>query len=230
MNRELIMNKFVIILWAVLFILIGCENYESDRVFCENNLIITDVNYEFFVKNHEKFLRCKYISLMRMSDSKVNTCLELMLKSDSLVGLSISFVEIATPPKSILQFKHLESLELSNCKLKKVPDSYSELRLLKSLKLEDNNLSEIPYLESLKYLNISNNEFKTLPYSYFNSNEIESIYLDNNKLSNIHLELIEKRNLNVLSLSGNNISSQLLDSLSNILGDSVIKLQTKLIE
>lgn len=221
-------NKLIVLLLAIL--MFSCQGDKHKINFCQENLIITNDNYNFFIKNHTNFQSCKYISLMRIDKLKMNHSLKLLSKNDLLLGLSISLVELDTFPKSIMKFKNLESLELTDCNLKYVPKNYLNLVKLKKLNLRNNQLSELPYINSLSYLNISNNNFKYFPYEYFNSNNIVSINIDNNNISNIETERVKKKKLKGLFLAENNINLKTINSLKIILGDSIVVTKSRLIE
>ncbi|OOR09310.1 internalin [Bacillus cereus] len=111
---------------------------------------------------------------------------------------------------------NLESLELENLELKNIA-FISNLRSLKSVSLAHNQIENIePFskLEKLEKLNISNNNVKNIE-PLFKINSLKKLTASNNKINNDTIQGIQElKNLSVLILNDNEISS--VEAISEI--------------
>ncbi|MEK4407581.1 leucine-rich repeat domain-containing protein [Bacillus sp. FSL L8-0642] len=111
---------------------------------------------------------------------------------------------------------NLESLELENLELKNIA-FISDLRSLKSVSLAHNQIENIePFskLEKLEKLNISNNNVKNIE-PLFKVNSLKKLTASNNKINNDTIQGIQQlKNLSVLILNSNEISS--VEAISEI--------------
>ncbi|WP_212934791.1 leucine-rich repeat domain-containing protein, partial [Bacillus hominis] len=111
---------------------------------------------------------------------------------------------------------NLESLELENLELKNIA-FISNLRSLKSVSLAHNQIENIePFskLEKLEKLNISNNNVKNIE-PLFKVNSLKKLTASNNKINNDTIQGIQQlKNLSVLILNDNEISS--VEAISEI--------------
>ncbi|HDR8220857.1 TPA: leucine-rich repeat domain-containing protein, partial [Bacillus cereus] len=111
---------------------------------------------------------------------------------------------------------NLENLDLEKIDLKDI-DFISNLRNLKSVSLANNkieNIAPLSKLEKLEKLNISHNNVKNIE-SLFKMNSLTNLNASNNKINNATIQGIQQlKNLYVLILNNNEISS--VETISEI--------------
>ncbi|OHT13003.1 protein phosphatase 2C [Tritrichomonas foetus] len=137
----------------------------------------------------------------------------------TLVNLNLAHNQIAELPASISKSRlrilnltrnplkeipmlptTLEELYIGYCKIKNMMTTLSQCRNLQNLIAPGNKLSQIPSLQSIKYLNLSRNNFETIPEGL--GKRIQLLDLSYNKIANITSNA-EFQYLEELDLSGN---------------------------
>jgi len=164
------------------------------------------------------------------SENPVGGLPESLCKVKSLTSLSVSANSVTTIPKCISNLKKLEYLDLSYNEITSVPNEIGKLTNLVELKLNDNNISSCPSalnkLKNLEKLSLKYNQIKKVSISglssleelTLNNNELTSVSLKNlsnlksleiytNKISSFPSSIYKLKNLEVLLISYNKISS-----------------------
>ena len=149
----------------------------------------------------------KSLELMYLGKNQLSSCLELIMKIESLQSLALEDNKIRTFPESIGNLVSLEELYLNNNNLSILPKSIINLKCLKELNLWGNKLTKLPesivYLKSLKKLDLTDNQLKFLPESIANLISLEELNLNGNKLTSLPDSFWHLKNLKTIDLRGN---------------------------
>lgn len=158
------------------------DSVHSDSVL--GLLIISNQELEVLIRNKEKFLSLRFLSISldpsNTSPSVNNTLLNnLLCNFIELEYLSIGGARLTSIPNCCYQLNSLKVLQLSFNQIKSIPDSISTLRCLNRLILFDNNIKQLPQ---------SITEIDSLKVIIFGGERMESEYVDTALLKRLSMK------------------------------------------
>jgi len=135
-------------------------------------------------------------------------------------------VHLKTLPDSLCKMHSIKELLLERNEIESLPLCLGELKKLAYLDVSDNAIAKLPQsigeLESLLMLRIKNNKLTNLPNNIGGLKKLDRLYLVNNPIGRLPESLQECTSLEILDISGTNITPpkwlEEMPSLKKVIG------------
>ena len=233
----IISNKSIAVNIAKELIPKGLQNFEDALI--HNDLTLMDLKtniYEQYGLDSQQAKALKGIEVIigftLVPTKRITSFLPgIIIENNKVIGLSLSYCNLQSFPKSICNLTRLKKLNLSFNGIKSIPECFKKLEHLDELDLSHNPLFPFPEvitkLKFLKKLKLIVNSFTRIPESIGNLTSLEDLAIHRfAKISPLPKSLGNLTSLKRLSIMGSRIG-EIPQSIGNLKSLEFLRLDSK---
>lgn len=136
---------------------------------------------------------------------------QFIVEGTHVIGLSLSYAEITTFPKTFSELKYLKVLKVDGLGLKKLPEAIGTFSGLEELVASGNEITVVPDwvggLKKLKVLDVSENMIKSIPAAVGGCESLEELKAGVNEITAVAPEVCGLKKLRVIELPENKVKT-----------------------